>query len=103
MNAVAIIGVGLYPFGRFEGKTAMQMGVDAIHAAPADTGVAWNDIQFGVGGSWTVANPDAIVSLVGLTRISYPSASESSVGGCLIPTACRSCARNWSASSLATM
>ena len=30
MNDVAIIGVGLHPFGRFEGKSAMQMGVDAI-------------------------------------------------------------------------
>jgi hypothetical protein len=30
MNDVAIIGVGLHPFGRFEGKSAMEMGVDAI-------------------------------------------------------------------------
>ena len=33
MHDVAIIGVGLHPFGRFEGKTAMQMGIDAITAA----------------------------------------------------------------------
>ena len=33
MHDVAIIGVGLHPFGRFEGKTAMEMGVDAIGAA----------------------------------------------------------------------
>ncbi len=39
MNDVAIIGVGLHPFGRFEGKSAMQMGVDAIFAAVADAGV----------------------------------------------------------------
>jgi acetyl-CoA acetyltransferase len=25
MNDVAIIGVGLHPFGRFEGKSAMEM------------------------------------------------------------------------------
>lgn len=31
MNDVAIMGVGLHPFGRFEGKSAMEMGVDAIH------------------------------------------------------------------------
>ena len=30
-NDVAIIGVGLHPFGRFE-KTAMQMGAEAIAA-----------------------------------------------------------------------
>ena len=61
MHDVAIIGVGLHPFGRFEGKTAMEMGVDAIGAAVTDAGLDWRDIQFGVGGSWTVANPDAIV------------------------------------------
>jgi acetyl-CoA C-acetyltransferase len=71
MNDVAIIGVGLHPFGRFEGKSAMEMGADAISAALGDAGVEWKDIQFGVGGSWTVANPDAIVSLVGLTGIPF--------------------------------
>ena len=71
MTDVAIIGVGLHPFGRFEGKSAMQMGADAIFAAIEDAGVEWRDIQFGVGGSWTVANPDAIVSLVGLTGIPF--------------------------------
>ena len=71
MNDVAIIGVGLHPFGRFEGKSAMEMGVDAIFAAVADAGVEWNDIQFATGGSWTVANPDAIVGMVGLTGIPF--------------------------------
>lgn len=70
-NDVAIIGVGLHPFGRFEGKTAMQMGVDAIRAALGDAGLEWKDIQFAVGGSWEVANPDAIVSLMGLTGLPF--------------------------------
>ena len=71
MNDVAIIGVGLHPFGRFEGKSAMEMGVDAIFAAVADAGVQWSDIQFATGGSWTIANPDAIVGMVGLTGIPF--------------------------------
>ena len=71
MNDVAIIGVGLHPFGRFEGKTAMEMGVDAIFAAVADAGVEWKDVQFATGGSWTVANPDAIVGMVGLSGIPF--------------------------------
>ena len=70
-NDVAIIGVGLHPFGRFDGKSAMQMGVDAIFAAVADAGVDWSDIQFAAGGSWTIANPDAIVAMVGLTGIPF--------------------------------
>jgi acetyl-CoA acetyltransferase len=52
-NDVAIIGVGLHPFGRFEGKSAMEMGVDAIFASVADAGVEWKDVQFATGGSWT--------------------------------------------------
>ena len=71
MNDVAIIGVGMHPFGRFEGKSAMAMGVDAIFAAVADAGVEWKDIQFATGGSWTVANPDAIVGMVGLSGIPF--------------------------------
>jgi acetyl-CoA C-acetyltransferase len=71
MNDVAIIGVGLHPFGRFDGKSAMEMGADAIHTALADAGVRWQDVQFGVGGSYEVSNPDAVTRLVGLTGIPF--------------------------------
>ena len=71
MSDVAIIGVGLHPFGRFEGKSAMEMGADAIEAALADACIDWKDIQFGVGGSHEVSNPDAVTRLVGLTGIPF--------------------------------
>jgi acetyl-CoA C-acetyltransferase len=71
MNDVAIIGVGLHPFGRFDGKSAMEMGADAIHAALSDAGIQWEDVQFGVGGSYEVSNPDAVTRLVGLTGIPF--------------------------------
>ena len=67
---VAIIGVGLHPFGRFD-KTAMQMGADAIQFALKDAGVEWKDIQFGFGGSHEISNPDAVTRLVGLTGITF--------------------------------
>ncbi|ABW12791.1 Propanoyl-CoA C-acyltransferase [Parafrankia sp. EAN1pec] len=70
MNDVAIIGVGLHPFGRFE-KSAMELGADAIQLALKDAGIEWKDIQFGVGGSLEVANPDAVTRLVGLTGIPF--------------------------------
>ncbi|MCK9930291.1 thiolase family protein [Frankia sp. Mgl5] len=70
MNDVAIIGVGLHPFGRFE-KSAMELGADAIQLALKDAGVGWKDIQFGVGGSLEIANPDAVTRLVGLTGIPF--------------------------------
>ena len=69
-NDVAIIGVGIHPFGRFD-KTAMEMGAEAIQSALADAKVEWKDIQFGFGGSYEVSNPDAVTRLVGLTGITF--------------------------------
>jgi acetyl-CoA acetyltransferase len=71
MHDVAIIGVGIHPFGRFEGKSALAMGVDAIFAAVQDAGIEWKDVGAAAGGSWTVANPDAIVGMVGLSGIPF--------------------------------
>ena len=39
MTDVAIIGVGLHPFGRFGDKTAIEMGADAVDLALTDAGV----------------------------------------------------------------
>src|SRR2546428_155363 len=41
---VAIVGVGLHPFGRFGDTTGIEMGAVAIRRALADAGVAWRDI-----------------------------------------------------------
>jgi acetyl-CoA acetyltransferase len=71
MNDVAIIGVGLHPFGRFEGVTGIDMGAVAIRRALADAGVEWRQIQFAFGGSYEVDNPDAVVALMGLTGIPF--------------------------------
>src|SRR6478609_3036956 len=69
-NDVAIIGVGLHPFGRFD-KSAVEMGAEAIHLALTDAGLGWEDIQFGFGGSYEVSNPDSVTRLVGLTGITF--------------------------------
>jgi len=71
MDGVAIIGVGLHPFGRFGPKSAIQMGAEAVRAACADAGVGWKDVQFAFGGSAEVDNPDAVVGLLGLTGIQF--------------------------------
>src|SRR3954454_21572526 len=70
-NDVAIVGVGLHPFGRFGETTAIDMGAVAIRRALADAGVEWRDIQFGFAGSYEVDNPDAVVALLGLTGIPF--------------------------------
>ncbi len=71
MNDIAIIGVGLHPFGRFGDKPAMAMGAEAIRLALADANLTWSDVQFGVGGSHTVTNPNAVARLVGLSGIPF--------------------------------
>ncbi len=68
---VAIVGVGLHPFGRFPGVSGIEMGAVAIRRALADAGVQWRDIQFAFGGSYEVDNPDAVVALMGLTGIPF--------------------------------
>ena len=71
MPEVAIVGVGMHPFGRFPGKTALSMGAEAARAALADAGLSFADIQFAVGGSYEVDQPDAVVSDLGLTGLQF--------------------------------
>ena len=66
---VAIIGVGLHPFGRYGDKLCLQMGAEASREALSDAGVQWSDVQVAAVGSYEVSNPDAIVSWLGLTGI----------------------------------
>ncbi len=71
MDEVAIIGVGLHPFGRFGAKSAIDMGADAVRAACTDAGIQWKDVQFAFGGSFEVDNPDAVTGRLGLTGIPF--------------------------------
>jgi acetyl-CoA acetyltransferase len=71
MDDVAIIGVGLHPFGRFGSKSAIDMGADAIRAALTDAGAEWRDVQVAFGGSFEVDNPDAVTGRLGLTGIPF--------------------------------
>jgi acetyl-CoA acetyltransferase len=71
MTDVAIIGVGMHPFGRFPGKSAIDMAAEATRSALGDAGVQWNDVQFAFGGSYEVDNPDAVVNKLGLTGIPF--------------------------------
>ncbi|MFF5324637.1 thiolase family protein [Janibacter hoylei] len=66
---IAIIGVGLHPFGRHGGKSALEMGEDAVIEALSDAGVAWGDVQELWASSMEVKNPEAITGLLGMTGI----------------------------------
>jgi acetyl-CoA acetyltransferase len=69
MTDVAIVGVGLHPFGRYGDKLCLQMGAEAAAAALADAGTDWSRVQSAFVGSYEVSNPDAIVGWLGLTGI----------------------------------
>lgn len=71
MPDVAIVGVGRTPFGRFPGTSALALGATAARAALKDAGVAWRDVGFGVGGSYEVDQPDAMVAELGLTGVQF--------------------------------
>jgi acetyl-CoA C-acetyltransferase len=70
MDDVAIIGVGLHPFGRHGDKSAFEMAADAVELALTDAGVQWRDVQCAFGGSWEVWT-DPVTSLIGLTGLPF--------------------------------
>ncbi|MGH0030319.1 MAG: lipid-transfer protein [Myxococcota bacterium] len=53
-NEVAILGVGMHPWGKW-GRNFVEYGVAAIQSALADANLEWKDVQFLAGGE-TVRN-----------------------------------------------
>jgi acetyl-CoA acetyltransferase len=43
---VAVIGVGLHPWGKFPKKSPIQLGCEAVLNALDDSGLTWRDIQY---------------------------------------------------------
>jgi acetyl-CoA C-acetyltransferase len=68
---VAIVGVGLHPFGRHEGVPARQLAIHAVGEALADAGIGWNDVQFAFGGSKDGGSADTLVNELGLTGLPF--------------------------------
>jgi acetyl-CoA acetyltransferase len=54
MSEVAVVGVGMHPWGKW-GRNFVEYGIDAAQAALADAGLEWRDIQF-VAGADTIRN-----------------------------------------------
>ena len=71
MNDACIIGIGIHPFGRTDGRSGIDQGVIAVRAALADAGVEWPDLQFAYGASEAAGNPDTMVDRLGLTGIQF--------------------------------
>ena len=68
---VAIVGIGIHPFGRTPSRTGLQQGAVAARLALQDAGVEWKDMQFAFGGSASAGNADALGNELGLTGIPF--------------------------------
>jgi acetyl-CoA C-acetyltransferase len=81
MVDVAIVGVGIHPFGRTPGVSGREQGAIAARAALADAGISWSDVQFAFGGSDAAGNADALVADLGLTGIEFVNVSNGCATG----------------------
>lgn len=68
---VAIVGIGIHPFGRHDGVSGREMGVQAVRRALADAGIDWSDLDFAFGGSKDGGNADTMVAELGLTGLPF--------------------------------
>lgn len=85
---VAVIGLGIHPFGRHPGVSGLEMATVAARAALADAGVAWQQVDFATGGSDAAGNADTIVSVLGLTGVPFINVRNGcATGGSALTTA----------------
>lgn len=78
---VAIVGVGLHPFGRTPGKSGLEQGAFAVQKALADAGLSWQQIQFAYGGSTDGGNADSLVNHLGLTGLQFVNVANGCATG----------------------
>ncbi len=81
MTEVAIVGIGIHPFGRHEGVSGAAMGAYAVRQALRDAGAEWRDLQFAYGGSLAAmlpggegsgsGTPDTLVNDLGLSGLHF--------------------------------
>lgn len=85
---VAIVGIGMHPFGRTAGMTGLDQGAFAVKQALKDAGTNWQDMQFAYGGSAAAGNADALVNQLGLTGLQFVNvANGCATGGSALQSA----------------
>lgn len=68
---VAIVGIGIHPFGRHPGVSGRAQGAYAVRSALADAGISWADVECAFGGSVAAGGADTLVSDLGLTGVPF--------------------------------
>ena len=90
MKDVYIIGAGIHPFGRTEGRSGRDQGVFAVRQAMADAGLEWDDVDCAYGGSAAAGNADIMVNELGLTGLPFINVNN----GCATGGSALASARN---------
>lgn len=90
MSDVYVIGAGIHPFGRTQGRSGRDQGVFAVREALADAGIAWSDVQCAYGGSNAAGSADIMVNELGLTGIPFINVAN----GCATGGSALAAARN---------
>jgi len=81
MNEVAIIGIGLHPFGRSDDRSGQEQGAWAVRQALQDAGVSWDAVGVAYGGSQDAGNADALANLLGLTGLPFVNVANGCATG----------------------
>jgi acetyl-CoA C-acetyltransferase len=85
---VAVVGLGIHPFGRHPGVSGLDMAAHAVRAALADAGIGWERVEFAAGGSNSAGNADTAVSVLGLTGVPFINVKNGcATGGSALTTA----------------
>jgi acetyl-CoA acetyltransferase len=77
---VAIVGIGMHPFGR-HAASGLEQGAFAARAALTDAGIAWSDVKFAFGGSAASGGADTMVSQLGLTGVPFVNVANGCATG----------------------
>jgi acetyl-CoA acetyltransferase len=81
MRNVYIIGAGIHPFGRTDGRSGRDQGVFAVRQAMADAGLEWSDVGCAYGGSAAAGSADIMVNELGLTGLPFINVSNGCATG----------------------
>lgn len=71
MEQIAIIGIGMHPFGRTDGMSGQAQGAYAVRQALRDANVSWEQVGVAYGGSQDAGNADALSNHLGLTGLPF--------------------------------
>jgi acetyl-CoA acetyltransferase len=80
MSEVAIVGIGMHPFGRHP-ISGREQGAHAARAALRDARTNWSSVQYAFGGSSAAGAADALVSNLGLTGVPFMNVSNGCATG----------------------